>query len=140
MLNIKSSLELKAAIVFLEEQQKIQEQEIKEQLHSTMQSLHPANLVKGLFNNITSSGDNIKDNIITGALSLFTGYLSRKIFVGSSDSKIKNLFGGGIQIFISNLIAKNPDVVHNVIDTIKNTINKFRKQQEPAEAEESFSN
>jgi hypothetical protein len=139
MLKIKSSLELKAAIVFLEEQQKIQEQEIKEQLNATLESLHPTNLVKGLFNNFTSS-DNIKDNIITAVLSLVSGYVSKKIFVGSSDSTIKNLFGGGLQIFISNLIAKNPDVVHNFIDTIKNTVNKFRKQKEPVEAEESFSN
>jgi hypothetical protein len=137
MLKIKSSLELKAAIVFLEEQQKIQEQEIKEQLNATLESLHPSNLVKGLFNNFTSS-DNIKDKVITGALSLVSGYLTKKVFVGSSDSTIKNLFGGGLQIFISNLIAQNPDVVHNIIDTVKNTVNKFRKQKEPVEAEESF--
>jgi F0F1-type ATP synthase assembly protein I len=59
---------------------------------------------------ITSSQDLI-DNIPGTLIGLASGYLSKKIFTGGSGNIIRKLLGSILQFGITNVVAKNSDVI-----------------------------
>ena len=83
MENITSKNSLKNAIQLLEVEQAIQGQLLKEQFYLTCESLKPVNLIKSTLKDIVLS-PNLIDRILGNAIGLATGYLSKKIFIGTS--------------------------------------------------------
>ena len=113
MQNITSSTELKVAIKLLEDEQEIKGQLLKDQLYLAYESLKPLNLLKHTLKEITSSPYMI-DNISGGAMGLISGFLSKKIFVGTSGNLIRKLIGSLLQFGITNIVAKNSNVITSV--------------------------
>lgn len=110
MEKITSAAELKIAIQKLELEQEIQGQQLKEKFLLTYESLKPVNLLKNTINDITSS-PHLIDNLLGSVIGLFTGFLSKKIIIGSSGSPFKKLLGSVLQFGVTNFIAQHPDAI-----------------------------
>jgi hypothetical protein len=113
MQNITSSAGLKDAIKLLEAEQEIKAQLLKEQLYLTYESLKPVNLLRHTLKEISSSPYLI-DNISGTAMGLLSGFLSRKIFVGTSGNLIRKLVGSILQFGVTNVVAQNSDVIKSI--------------------------
>jgi hypothetical protein len=126
MQNITSIAGLKNSIQLLEAEQSIKEQLLKEQLFLTYESLKPVNLIRHTLKEISSSPYLI-DNISGSAMGLLSGFLSRKIFVGSSGNLFKKLIGSVLQFGVTNIVAQNSDVIKSVGQTVLHHF--FRKKE-----------
>ena len=97
MQNRSSTAVLKDTIQLLETEQEIEGRILKEQFYRTYESLKPVNLLRSSIRDVASSPYLI-DNIIGTAVGLATGYLSRKIVIGTSGNLIRKLFGFLLQL------------------------------------------
>jgi hypothetical protein len=113
MQNITSSTALKDAIQLLEVDQGIKGQLLKEQLQITYESLKPVNLIRHTLKEISSSPYLI-DNISGTAMGLLSGFLSKKMFVGSSGNLIRRVIGSALQFGVTNIVAQNSEVIKSV--------------------------
>ena len=119
MQKITSETGLRNAILQLEIKQAEEVKMLKEQFHLAYESIKPVNLIKNAFKEVFQSQD-LKDNIINTTVGLAAGYVSRKIFEGSSNSPVKRILGSFLMFGITDVIAKNPEPV-------KSLGNKFLK-------------
>ena len=126
MQNITSIAGLKNSIQLLEAEQSIKEQLLKEQLFLAYESLKPVNLIRHTLKEI-SSLPYLIENISGSAMGLLSGFLSRKIFVGSSGNLFKKLIGSVLQFGITNIVAQNSDVIKSVGQTVLHHF--FRKKE-----------
>lgn len=110
MQKITSTVGLKNAIQFLEAEQADNLLLLKEQFQLTYASLKPVNLLKSSLNDIAESPFLI-DNIISTAIGLATGSLSKKIFVGASGNKIRKIIGSVLQFGVINFVALHHDEI-----------------------------
>lgn len=119
MQHINSSSELKNAILLLEVDQAIDLQLLKNQVHHLYESFKPVNmLTKSL---IPSS---IIDTIIDSTIGLATGYISKKIVVGTSGNLFRKVIGSVIQLSVTTIIAKHPETIKSVGKFIFNQISR----------------
>ena len=110
MQEITSTIGLKDAIQLLESEQAVKKQLLKEQFYITYESLKPISLLRSVINEISSSPYLI-DNISGSAIGLASGYLTKKIFVGSSGNLIRKLLGSILQFGVSNVVAQHSDTI-----------------------------
>jgi hypothetical protein len=113
MQNITSSAELKNAIQLLEAEQAIKGQVLKEQFLLTFESLKPANLVKNTLSDLVSSPFLI-DNLLNIAISLATGFLTKKIIVSASGSIFRKFLGSIMQVGVSSAVRQHPDAIKSL--------------------------
>ncbi len=97
---------------------------LKEQLHTTYESLKPINIIKSTFNEVTQSTE-LKNNLFDNAIGLATGFVSKKIWVGGSHNPIRRLFGTLIQFAIANVVSKNSDSIKS---TGEHLLHRFLKR------------
>lgn len=81
---------------------------LKEQFQFTYESLKPINLIKNAFSEMTNSPD-IKGNILNNVIGLSTGYLSKRILLGSTHNPIKRILGSVLQFVVANVVTKKSD-------------------------------
>jgi hypothetical protein len=110
MENITSVAALRDAIEQLETDQIVKRQLLKEQLLFTYESLKPLNLLKNALKDISST-PGLMDNVLGTTLGLASGYLSKKLFIGTSGSLIRKLLGSVLQFGVTSMVAKHPDEV-----------------------------
>jgi hypothetical protein len=113
MQNITSSADLKNAILLLEVEQASNRQLLKEQLNITYESLKPINIIRKTLRDIISSQD-LTDNIIGTASGLASGYLSKKIFIGTSGNLIRKLVGSILQFGVTTIVSQHPDTIRSI--------------------------
>ena len=113
MQNITSTAGLKNAIQQLEVEQTVNEQLLKEKFHHIRESLKPVNLLKSSLKNTVSRPD-LTEDIIGPAIVLATSYLSKKIVVGTSESKGRKLLGSIIQYGVMSYVAQHPDAIKSL--------------------------
>ena len=99
------TLVLNEKIIFLQCKQADELVILKEQFHSIYENLKPINLLKNTLQNITSSPD-IKSILLNSAIGITTGFLSKKILIGSSSNPIKKLLGNVLEFTIASVVAK----------------------------------
>jgi len=121
MEKITCTAELKLAIQNLEFQQEVQGQLLKDHFFVTFESLKPINLIKNTLLEITSSPYLI-DNMLGAIMGLISGYLSKKIAVGTSNSLIRKILGAALQFGVTNIVAQHPDILKSIGNFI---IDKF---------------
>ena len=113
MQNITSIAKLKDAIQLLEADQALKGLLLKDQFYLTYESLKPVNLIMHTLKEISSSPYLIND--ISGtAMGLAGGFLSKKIFVGTSGNLIRKLIGSILQFGVTNVVAKNSDIIKSL--------------------------
>lgn len=113
MQNRSSTAVLNDTIQLLEVEQEIELGLLKEKFQLTYESLKPANLLKSAIQDVVLSPYLI-DNIIGAAVGLATGYLSKKIVVGTSGNIIRKFFGFLMQLGVTNTVAQHPDSIKSI--------------------------
>jgi hypothetical protein len=113
MQNITSTAGLKDAIQLLEVEQGFKGQLLKDELLLAYESLKPVNILRSTLKEISSSPYLI-DNISGTAMGLLSGFLSKKIFVGTSGNLIRKLIGSFLQFGVTNVVAQNSDVIKSI--------------------------
>jgi hypothetical protein len=126
MQNITSTAGLKNAIQILEARHTANGQQLKVQFHLTYEGFKPVNLLRSTLKDVASSPTLI-DNILGTTIGLATGYLSKKLIVGSSGNIIRKLIGSVLQLGVTNLVAQNPEAIKSVGQFILQHI--FRKKE-----------
>jgi len=123
---ITSTTELKNAIQLLEVEQAISEGLMKEQFYLTVDSFRPINLIKKTLAEVASS-PNLVNNIVGTAMGLATGYVSRKIFVGTSGNLFRKIIGAILQLEVTNVVTQHPDTLKSLGQLIFQRIFQKRK-------------
>jgi hypothetical protein len=113
MQKIYTETDLDVAIFQLEIKQAEEGKLLKEQFYLTYESLKPANLLKSTFLEVASSPFSI-GNILSTAVGLGTGFLSKKIVIGASGNIFKKLFGSVLQLGVTSVVAQHPDAVKSI--------------------------
>jgi hypothetical protein len=101
---------LKESISLLEKRQAEELILLKEQFHDVYESLKPINQIKDALHGIARLPD-IKNVIISNAIGLTTGYLSKKVMVGGSHNPLKKLLGTFLQFAIANAVSKHSGTI-----------------------------
>ena len=113
MEKITSRSRLKEAIQLLEIKQAMKGQELKEQVFYTLEIFKPGNLLKKTLSDLAST-PNLIDSILSTAIGLGTGYLSKKIFTGTSGNLFRKLIGSVLQLGVTTVIAQHPNTVKSL--------------------------
>lgn len=109
MESITSTTELKNAILLQEKEQYAKGLALKEQF----KNITLLNLIKGtLKEKDTSPG--ILDNMIASGAGMATGYLTRKIIVGSSKNVFRKILGSAVQVGTKRAITQNAQTIKAV--------------------------
>jgi len=108
-----SSLLLKNEIQLLEVEKAFQEQLLKEQFYATYENLKPVNLLRSTLSDVASSPFLI-DHILSTAVGLATGYLSKKVVVGASGNIFRKLLGFMMEVGVTNSVAQHPDSIRSI--------------------------
>jgi hypothetical protein len=114
MNQINSIANLKAAILLLEIKQADEKQLLREQLKITTESLKPINLIKHTLIELTTLPE-IKESLLNTVIGLVTGYLSKKIVIGSTHNPIKQILGYALQLGVTGVASKNADDIKSVL-------------------------
>lgn len=128
MQKITSVTGLKDAIRQLEEKKIVSKQLFKEDLHRTLESLRPVNLIRSTIRDAFASQGFLKD-ISTAFIGHTAGYVSKKMVVGSTKNPVKKLFGTILQSGIESLITKYGDMIKETSIIMFKTV--FKKKSEP---------
>ena len=127
MENIASTTDLKDAIQLLELEQRAKGQQLKEQLYETYSTINPVNLLKDSIKGFVSP-PNIVDNLIVGGLSLVTGYLTKRVIIGSSTNIFRKLLGSAIQFGTSSVVSQNAAPIKTVGEILYKLISRKKKK------------
>jgi hypothetical protein len=131
---ISNSQELKEAIFRLEQEGEQRKTEIKESFTVFIDDLKPYNLIKHTLQS-TFAKENQSD-LLKGALSVGTGILTKRLFLGGSSSTIKKVLSTALQLGVSGMIAKNAEAIKEKgADWISRFFPKNRKKKPTAPAD-----
>lgn len=113
MEKITNAADLKIAIQALKFEHEVQGELLKEQFFVTFESLKPVNMIKNTLHDITSSPYLI-DNMLGAIMGLFSGYVSKKIAVGTSHNLIRKMAGSLLQFGVTNVVAQHSDILKSI--------------------------
>jgi hypothetical protein len=99
---------LKETILLMKMKQAEELVQLKDQYHYTIESLKPLNLIKNAFGLMATSPE-IKGNILSNIIGISTGYLTKKVLLGSTHNPIKRILGTLLQFVITNVVTKHSD-------------------------------
>lgn len=114
--------ELQELILLLELKQVEDKILLKKEFKDTYEGLKPINLIKSTIHEFLNLPD-LKGDFLDTSISLTTGYLSKKMIVGSSHNPFKQIIGNLIQMGVTNLISKNSQDIRMTI------ANLFKKRK-----------
>ncbi|MGZ9736447.1 hypothetical protein [Flavobacterium sp. GNP002] len=99
---------LKETILLMKMKQADELVQLKDQYHYTIESLKPLNLIKNAFGLMATSPE-IKGNILNNIVGMTTGYLTKKVLLGSTHNPIKRILGTMLQFVITNVVTKHSE-------------------------------
>jgi hypothetical protein len=105
---IANTSDLEVAIKRLERKRALMEEDLKDHVHTILESLKPANILKHTIHEVQGSTE-LKHNLLRVALGLGAGYFSRKLIIGKSAGLVKKALGTALQYGITNFVAKKND-------------------------------
>lgn len=127
-MNNKNQTEaLNKAIEVLQKKKDIEFELLKEQFHITYESLKPINLIKSTLADVASSPE-LKNNVLNNLIGLTTGYISKKVLLGSSRNPIKILLGSLFQFAIAKVVSKHTESIKSTGENILFNILKINKK------------
>jgi hypothetical protein len=97
-------------IIALQTLQATQFDALKQQFEITYQSLRPINLLKNTLHEAITSPD-ITNNLLNNAIGITTGYISKRVFTGTSHNPLIKLTGSLLQFTIANAVSQHPDTI-----------------------------
>jgi hypothetical protein len=114
---------LKERIAFLESQKAFELANLKEQMQENLVLLKPVNILKNTLKDLSSSPD-LGKNLINNAIGLTTGYISKKIILGTSHNPVTRILGNMLEFTIGNYVAKNSETIKAVAEVLLNKISR----------------
>lgn len=115
-------------IIVIENKRAMELTVLKEQFHITYESLKPINIIKSTFHEAMSSPD-MGNGIVNNVIGIGTGFISKKLLVGSSHNPLKTIFGTILQLVISNVVSKHADSIKNVGENLMHMVLNFRRNK-----------
>lgn len=109
MKNINETDLLDQTIIALKIKKANEFNSLKQHFEITYESIKPINIIKNAFSHLTDSPV-IKNNILNTVLGLSTGYLSKKLILGSSHNPIKRVLGSLLQFVVTNVVTKRSKI------------------------------
>ena len=107
MNDITNYEELKNTIAMLEEKQSLAYTSLKNDLIAELKSLSPTYMVKNTLQAL-SPKLNLNGGILSTAMGMLMGFISKKIYERISSSPLKRMIGILLLIVTTHLINKNP--------------------------------
>lgn len=123
---INHTLLLKTQIQLLEAEQSVKGQILKDQFYIVYENLKPLNILLRTLKDISSS-PNLIDNVLSTTIGLASGYLSKKIFIGTSGNLIRKLIGSALQYGVIDVVRQHPDTIKSLGQFILQHL--FRKKE-----------
>ena len=108
MKKINETQILKETILLMKMKQSEEFLQLKDQYLYTFESLKPLNLIKNAFGQMATSSE-FKGNILSNVIGITTGYLTKKVLLGSTHSPIKRMLGTLLQFVITNMVTKHSE-------------------------------
>lgn len=130
-MKLSSKKDLDEAIIELEKKKIDQRNLIIEQYHETVESLRPANLIKGVFNDIAHSPV-ARSGILKTVAGLGIGMLTKNLFWGRSSSLIKRWLGNALKIGVAKTAVSNSDKIKAYGVAIYNNLFKRKGRNKEA--------
>jgi hypothetical protein len=87
--------------------------QLKSQFYIAYESVKPINLVKNLFHEVTASPE-IRNNLLSNVIGFGTGFLSKKLLLGSTHNPIKKVFGTLFEFAVANTVSKHSDGIQTI--------------------------
>lgn len=87
--------------------------QLKNQFNITYESVKPINLIKNLIHDVTSSPE-IKNDLFTNIIGFGTGFLSKKLLLGSTHNPIKKVFGTLFEFAVANTVSKHSEGIKTI--------------------------
>lgn len=109
---IKDDQSLAEAIRVMENQRKSELDLLKNHFEFTIDNLNPVNIIKEKFSETVSSigetvtSESFKSKALKLGVGLASGFLTKKLIVGSSGGIFKNLLGMALQAAVSGFVMK----------------------------------
>jgi hypothetical protein len=130
MSTINSVILLKATIVELEIRKKEQGHIIKEKFYTIKENLKPANIIRNTFDEVATSSK-LRSNLLGALVGLGAAYFSRKLVVGKSGNIFRRIIGSALQLGLSAVVAKKPDLLQTLGQTIAKRVFTKKNSYEP---------
>jgi len=127
METFKTAEELRMAIQKLEYEQLNTRVLLKEQILVICETLKPVNIVKDTIKEFSSDPE-VKTGLFNNAAGWIVGLLTRKLFVGGSNSLLRKLAGNAIERLVANGVARNGDKLMGFAEKI---LDKVAGESEP---------
>jgi len=118
---------LQEAIALLEIRQMEEQNMLRHQFKATFESLKPINLLKGAWHDLTSSPD-IKEDLMSNAIGLTTGFLSRRVLLGASRNPIKKIVGSLLQFAVANLVSRHSGTIKSAGQALVQRFFKHKRE------------
>ena len=116
---------LNEAIIKLKHKRVYELELLKEQFHTTYESLKPINLIKNTFSEVSSSPE-VKKNILDNVIGLGTGFISKKLLIGNSRNPFKRIIGTILEFAVASVVSKHADGIKS---TSQNILHRFLKSE-----------
>lgn len=127
MKKINETDSLNELIALYQQKQEYEWKALKEQFHITYESLKPVNLINNLVHEVAASPE-IKNDLISNAVGLGAGFLSKKFFGNYENHPVKRVFGIAAQLAIAKLVSKYTEPVVTMTGAVlKNLLHKIQK-------------
>lgn len=117
MKNITSIDELRDSIFLLEMKQANDWYLLKEEFHTTYENLKPINIIRNKFKDLAST-PNLQSTVVNSVIGLATGFIAKKVFIGTSHNPITKLLGLILEIAVANKVSKNADGIKSAGSSI----------------------
>jgi hypothetical protein len=109
-----ATADLQNTIALLKIRQAQELQALKEQFHSTKESLKPGNIIKSSLKTVATA-PGIKGTLLKTGLGLATAYFSKRLLFRAVQKPVKKILGTILKVGVAGFIAK-----------------RMRKEKEPA--------
>lgn len=113
MQKINAQLNLRKAILLLEETQTKQGQLLKAEIYLAYESIQPINIFKNTLKEITAS-PTLKEGLLSASIGWATDFLSERFFEDRTLTPIKKIFGTALIFGITNVIERNSDTFKSI--------------------------
>jgi len=99
---------------------------LKEDFNAVYENFKLVNLIKNALRGVIESKE-IKGNVLDIVIGMATGYVSKKVMIGTSHNPVKNVLGNLVQIGITSLVTKNPESIKTLGSLLIQSIFKRKK-------------
>jgi len=123
---IATGARLKPTIKVLEDDQTVNGKLVKKQFDHVAENMKPASIVKNAYNKAITS-PNLVENVLSLTTGLGTGYLTKKIAVGSKGYLLRRFLGASIQLGVTTFVAQHPKAIKSSVLVILKYIRRKTK-------------